>query len=163
MHTYTALFDKQIDAESAQRELAKLGIVPVDGINLASKDSPAFKGSGAEGELTFWESVKAAFVPHEDRLVYDESVRQGGWLLTVSVDDASSQHVHRLLENSNAVMLNEREAEYRKAGLIPSAQAQASVPGIEPRLTYARRLEQGGIRVRSYIVDAPPDDEEKRR
>ena len=40
MHTYTALFDQRQDAESAQNELRKLGIIPEDGVNVAPASTP---------------------------------------------------------------------------------------------------------------------------
>jgi hypothetical protein len=62
----------------------------------------------------------------EDRHVYEEGVRQGGYLLTVNVDDQNADRVEQLLEKTNAVDIDERESQYRQTGVIPPANLQAS-------------------------------------
>ena len=160
MHTYTALFDSRQDAEAAQAQLQKIGIVAT-GMNLVSRDTQGFKADRAEDNRGFWSSLKDVFVSDDDRDVYDEGVRQGSWLLTVNVDDASSDRVHDVLESSKAVNVDEREQQYRAANTLRStsakpATAEQAIPIVQEQVRVGkRRVEKGGVRVRSYMVSTP--------
>ena len=120
MHTYTALYDNRADAEAAQQQLKSLGIIEGDGLNIADQNTTGFSADRADDNKGFWGSLKGAFMP-EDRHVYEEGVRQGGYLLTVNVDDQNAARVEDVLERSNAVDIEEREPQYRQTGLIPPA------------------------------------------
>jgi uncharacterized protein (TIGR02271 family) len=178
MHTYTALYDNRADAEAAQQQLKGLGIIEADGMNLADQNTTGFASDRNQDNQGFWGSLKGAFVP-EDRHVYEEGVRQGGFLLTVNVDDQNADRVEDLLERSNAVDINEREEQYRQTGLIPPANLKAdqtsmgrteglsqqnvgrtegeqTIPVIQEQLAVGKRqVERGGVRVRSYVVETP--------
>jgi uncharacterized protein (TIGR02271 family) len=111
-------------------------------------------------------------------------VRQGGYLLTVTVDDENAERVQDLLEKTNAVDIDEREEQYRQTGLIPPANMEASqtsmgrteglsqsgrtegfnqnqtgeqsIPVMEEQIRVGKRqVERGGVRVRSYVVETP--------
>ena len=141
MHTYTALYDTRQDAEAAQQELKRLGVVEADGSNLA--DKTAFAGqsgaqSGSAGQSDgLWSGFKGALPPDNDRRIFEEGVRQGGYLLTVNVDDQNADQVHDLLERTNAVDIDEREAQYRQTGVLPPSgmNAQETTSGRTEGLT----------------------------
>ncbi len=174
MHTYTALYDNRQDAEQAQAELTRLGVIQADGLNIADQNTTGFSADRSGDNKGFWGSLKGAFLP-EDRDVYEEGVRQGGYLLTVHVDDQNAERVEDLLQQTNAVDIDEREAQYRQTGLIPPAgmpagqtsmgrteglsQSQAgqdAIPIVEEQLKVGKRqVERGGVRVRSYVVETP--------
>ena len=158
MHTYTALFEHRSDAEAAQAQLQLLGIVPVD-TTVAGKSTHGFNEAPESDNRGFWESLKNVFVSHEDRPLYEESVREGNWMLTVNVDDQFADKIHSLLENSNAVDVHERLEKHRKTQTVPLADAPARPAA--PLVPVGRRsLDRDGVRVRAYVVTPPKLDEE---
>ena len=150
MHTFTALFDRRADAEATQDLLEQLGIVETDH-GLHDKEASAF----ADG--------RGAVPPQEDRHLYDEAVRRGGFLLTVNSDDQQADRVRDVLERSNAVDMDEREREMRAAGFVPptapaplAASGDDVIPVVEERLAIGKRqVDRGGVRVRAYTVETP--------
>lgn len=187
MRTMTALYETRADAERVQAELQRLGIIDTDGTNLHDKDSSGFSGDAqtTDGNRGVWASDKGAFLPDEDRHFYEEGVRRGCYLLTVSVDEEKADDAHRILENSNAVNIDEREREYRKSGWAPAASSNETaatamntgaaptgmagrtstggteerIPIVEEQLRVGKReVARGGVRVRSYVVEQPVHD-----
>jgi uncharacterized protein (TIGR02271 family) len=174
MHTYTALYDNRQDAEAAQQQLKGLGIIEADGTNIADQNTTGFQADRSSDNKGFWGSLKGGVAP-EDRHVYEESVRQGSFLLTVNVDDENAARVEDLLEKTNAVDIDEREQQYRQTGLIPPTDMRAeqttmgrteglsqqttgeqSIPIVEEQIKVGKRqVERGGVRVRSYVVETP--------
>ena len=150
MHTFTALFDRRADAEAIQARLESLGIIEIDH-GLHDKEAAAFTDG------------RGAVPPEEDRRLYDEAVRRGGFLLTVNSDDQQADRVRQLLEGSDAVDMDEREREIRASGFVPPAPAAATgaaadevIPVVEERLTVGKRqVDRGGVRVRAYTVETP--------
>jgi len=120
MHTYTALYDTRQDAEAAQDQLKSLGVIEADDSNLADKSAFGGQGAGeARGQTNgLWSGFRGALPPDNDRRVFEEGVRQGGYLLTVNVDEEHADRVHDLLERTNAVDIDEREAQYRQTGVL---------------------------------------------
>ena len=158
MHTFTALYDKRADAEAVQDQLEKLGIIELDH-GLHDEEASAFSDG------------RGVAPPQEDRHLYKEAVRRGGFLLTVNSDDEQADRVRQVIEGSNAVDLDEREQEMRASGYAPPATAAmaASVPSaststageevipiVEERLNVGKRqVDRGGVRVRAYTVETP--------
>lgn len=128
MRTMTAMYDTRADAERVQAELERLGIVDTDGASLQDQSSAGFSRDSysTPDNRGFWANLKGAFLPDEDRHFYEEGVRRGGYLLTVTVDEEKADDAHRILESSNAVNVDEREAEYRKSGWAPAAATGAA-------------------------------------
>ena len=103
--------------------------------------------------------------PEEDKHLYKEAVRRGGFLLTVNSDDAQADRVRQVIEGSNAVDMDEREREMRAGGFTPPAAAAAAattgvgeevIPLVEERLNVGKRqVDRGGVRVRAYTVETP--------
>jgi uncharacterized protein (TIGR02271 family) len=166
MRTYTALYDSTAEAERVQSELERLGIIDVDDRKVHTGDaSNAFSG-------------RAVSPPEPDRRLYQEGVKRGGALLTVNVDDQYADEALRIIEGSNPVDLESREAEYRQAGYLDAAPAAAPVvaaapvaartdvsgeehiPIVEEQLRVGKReVERGGVRVRSYVVEQPVQEQ----
>lgn len=165
MHTFTALYDKLPDAEAAQARLTSLGIVSLDDPGIYDKGHSDFDAEAysTHEDRGIWGSPKTVFPPDEDRHLHEEHLRRGGYLLTVNVDDAEAAQVHDVLENSNAVDVEEREREYKSSGFVPpvpAARATAAgeevIPILEEELLVGKRqVERGGVRVRSYTVETP--------
>lgn len=173
MQTYTALYEQRADAESAQRELQALGIIDADGISIADRTTSGFSEErySTQEDKGIWASIKGAFLPDEDRHVYEEGVRRGGFLLTVNVDETAADQVYDILERSNAVDIDETEKTYRSSGFAPQAAApltgeraastgDTSIPIVEERLVVGKRaVERGGVRVRSYVTETPVSEQ----
>ena len=177
MHTFTALYDQQSQAQAAQAQLTQLGIIPADRIRLTSKDSAGMTGERtAHEDKGFWDSLKDFFVSDDDRGVYEEGVRQGGYLLTVNVDDQYSDRVEDLLDESGAVNVTEREEQYRQSGVLgartqttadttlrsqaavtgTAAVGEQAIPIVQEQLRVGKRqVNRGGVRVRSYMLETP--------
>ena len=154
MHTFTALYDTRAEAEAAQAKLEQLGIVDVDH-GLHGEDTTAFEGEAG-----------AAF--GEDRHIYKEATKRGGFLLTVNTDDAQADRVHKFLDSTNPVDLDERERQLKASGFTPPAAPVAArapiagttgeqaIPIVEEQLQVGKRqVERGGVRVRAYTVETP--------
>lgn len=175
MHTFTALYDNRAQAEAAQAQLQQLGVIKADGLNMADQNTTGFNADRSGDQKGFWGSLGGSVIPDDDRKVYEEGVRQGGYLLTVNVDDQHADRVHDLLERTDAVDVNEREEQYRKTGLLPPANLSASqtsmgrteglsqsttgeqsIPIVEEQIRVGKReVSRGGMRVRSYVVETP--------
>jgi stress response protein YsnF len=162
MRTFTALYDSPADAERVQSELERLGVIDADDRRVHTGDlSGAFTGD------------RGAAPPEPDRRLYEEGVRRGGALLTVNVDDQSADEALRIIEGSNPVDLEAREAEYRQAGHLQAAPAaspavgpateltgETRIPVVEERLVVGKReVERGGLRVRSYVRETPVQEQ----
>lgn len=155
MHTFTALYDTQAEAEAAQAKLEQLGVVDIDH-GLHGDDAAAFEDD-------------AGAIYGEDRHIYREATKRGGFLLTVNVDDAQADRVHQFLDGTNPVDLDERERQMKAAGFaapapVPlaapaSASGEQVIPIVEEQLRVGKRqVDRGGVRVRAYTVETPVHD-----
>ena len=153
MHTFTALYDTRAEAEAAQAKLEQLGIVDIDH-GLHGEDTTAFESD-------------AGGIYGEDRHIYKEATKRGGFLLSVNSDDAQADRVHQFLDSTNPVDLDERERQLKAQGFVPPAPAAAPqgaaaeqvIPIVEERLQVGKRqVDRGGVRVRAYTVETPVRD-----
>jgi uncharacterized protein (TIGR02271 family) len=121
------MYDSRADAEAAQRQLESLGILDADGVSIHDQSSTGLSagssGYSSHENRGFWSGLKDMFLPDEDRHFYEEGVRRGGYLLTVRVDEQQADRVHDVLENSNAVNVDEREQSLRSSGWAPATAA----------------------------------------
>jgi uncharacterized protein (TIGR02271 family) len=181
IRTLTALFDSPADAERAQQRLTEIGIPP-DAIHLIDQKSGPVAAAPAE-PMGFWAKLKHIFLPEEDRYIYEEGVRRGGVLLTAPVDEMQADGAITVLDECNAIDLERRQEEWRQAGwagfqaapVAGSTTAQGSgaqaagiqeevIPVAEERLRVGKReVTRGSMRVRSYIVEEPVQEEVRLR
>src|SRR4051812_1819848 len=90
--TVTALFDKRDTASEAVEELVKAGFPRATVRLIAGSRQPSSSDERKpHAEKGFWESLKEFFLPDEDRYTYAEGLRRGGYLLTVSTNEANYQ------------------------------------------------------------------------
>ena len=154
MHTFTALYDTQAEAKAAQAKLEQLGIVDIDH-GLHGEDTTAFEG-------------EAGAVYGEDRHIYKEATKRGGFLLTVNTDDAQADRVHQFLDGTNPVDLEERERQMKATGFVPpvappvsparaaAPAAERAIPIVEEQFSVGKRqVDRGSVRVRAYTVETP--------
>ena len=162
MHTFTALYTTRQEAEAVRAQLSQLGVIEGDGVKIGDHSTDGFAPDRNGSSRGFWDSFKDMFVDHADRPVYEESVRQGGFLLMANVDEKYEDRVHDLLERTNALNIDEREQHYRKIGILPflgaapptgGVAAQESSLGQELQRDGRRQTARGGERVRSYVAD----------
>lgn len=181
--TITALFDSRADAEAAKDRL-KAANVDADHVHIHDKSSAGYKENGysTHHDRGFWDSIKNAFVPDEDRHTYEEGVRRGGVLLTADVDDDRVDEAVRVLEDANSVDIDDRSSQWRSSGwdyagagaaggaaagygLTGSAdrletdrtgEREEVIPVVEEQLVVGKRdVSRGGVRVRSYVTETP--------
>jgi hypothetical protein len=138
----TAFFDSRADAESAIERLKEAGVTDArlmpgyeaddDRSNVGSDDRGGFFSA-----LTDW------FLPDEDRDVYAEGLRRGGFLVSASVDDATYDTAHDILDDHGAIDMDER-ADLWKADGWTARQANVSSPdsGNQPRSLGDAKREQ---------------------
>lgn len=164
MHTFTALYSTRQEAEAVKAELMRLGVIERDGILIGDHSTDGFSPSRNGDSRGFWSSFRNMFVSHADRPIYEESVRQGGFLLMANVSAEHEGRVHDLLERSNALNVDERELHYRRTGALPGAAgatggfsgaAQGNAFGQEQLREGTRQMARGGERVRSYVAETP--------
>src|SRR3712207_2984289 len=118
MPTFTAMYETRAEAEAPQRKLEQLGIIDTGGNASHGQNSPGFSRDSYSSHENrgLWAGAKGAFLPDEDRHTYEEGIRRGHYVLTVNVDDTQADRVHDILENSNAVNVDERASQWRQEG-----------------------------------------------
>lgn len=185
--TITALFDTRAEAEAAKDRL-KSARVDVDHIHIHDKSSTGYNESAysTHQDRGFWDSIKNAFVPDEDRHTYEEGVRRGGALLTADVDDDCVDAAVKVLEEANSIDIDDRSSQWRASGwnhpsetagtasalggfgkteTVSSGAAQEEViPIVEENLVIGKRdVSRGGVRVRSYVTETPVSEQVRLR
>jgi uncharacterized protein (TIGR02271 family) len=115
--TITALFDSRADAEAAKDRL-RTARVDANDVHIHDHSSSGYSESGysTHQDRGFWDSVKNAFLPDEDRHAYEEGVRRGGAVLTADVDDDCIDKAVRVLDSANSVDIDERSSQWRSSG-----------------------------------------------
>lgn len=178
--TITALFDRQAEAQTAADQLAAAGI-PRSAIRLIPGASTANRTSGsydhARDEGGFWDSLKDLFMPEEDRYSYSEGLSRGGTMLSVAAEPNETARVVEILERHGSVDLDERETSWRRegwrgytggaagagagaGGTAGTAGRDETIPIVEEQLRVGKRVaQQGRVRVRSYAVERPVNEQ----
>lgn len=181
--TLVAQFDTRSDAEAAVDALVNAGLSRND-LHLHA-DGSTSAGPAGDGHKSFWDKISDFFMPDEDRNLYDEGVRRGGATLVVSADEARVDQAADILERHGAIDMDDRESTWRNEGWAPAAAATAPVatataPAISPAPAPAvaggmsdveaiplaeehlrvgkRQVNEGRVRVRSYVVETPVEE-----
>src|SRR5690242_17413137 len=191
--TLTALYDTRAAADTAaERLVTEAGLARSD-IAVTAQEAGAAEDGG------FLASLKAVFVPAQDRNTYAEAVRRGGFLLTARVEQGSAERAMDILEEHGAVDLDDRQQSWCTEGLssqqatgaaatladgtvvtaavaapqqvpatAPAAAPVASrslgddekIELVEETLRVGKRAVGGGrVRVRSYVVETPVEEQ----
>jgi uncharacterized protein (TIGR02271 family) len=184
--TLTAFFRDRSDAEEAARELAEAGIAQ-DAIRLVpGKEPDSVAATDVDADRRgFWEALGDFFFPDDDREVYAEGLRRGGYLVTVNAA-SEDQHSRALdiLDDEGTIDVDEWSDTWRADGWVPGSAdtgatstraSQAAgmsedafaaeraaggddnvIPIVEERLNIGKRdVDSGSVRVRSYVVETP--------
>jgi len=78
-NTVAAFFENRSDADAAVERLAEAGIAR-DGIRVVAGKESTTSTEVASEHKGFWEKLEDFFFPDEDRAVYSEGLRRGGYL-----------------------------------------------------------------------------------
>ena len=144
--TLTALFDTRADAEAGRQRLLDAR-VDADNIKIHDKSSVGEAGYSSREEPGLWASIKNAFLPDEDRYVYEEGMRRGGFLLTADIDSDDVGEAIQALEDVNGIDIDERASQWKSQGWNPPTMGAATA-GASTRSPSER-----GARVGSYGAD----------
>ena len=167
--TITALYESKAAAEAAKQRLATLntGSGSVD-IHDEGSMTASSTGQAEPGPLG---GLKHLFGQHEDAHTYAEGINRGHFLLTAKVDDAQTDAVIRVLEETGALDVDQLQNEWKGTGWTapaargayadtPRDQRAEAIPIVEERLVVGKReVERGGVRVRSYVVETPVSEQ----
>jgi uncharacterized protein (TIGR02271 family) len=184
--TIIAHFDSRSDAEKAMDALTEAGI-DRSGVRLLPETaSPYQRTSGATSydhrrdEGGFFGSLGDLFLPDEDRYAYAEGMSRGGVTLAVTADEAHAARVAEIVERYGAVDMDEREKTWRTEGWSGygasstgrgAATADAAratgresgdevIPIVEEDVRIGKRVvNQGRVRIRSYVVETPVQEQ----
>jgi uncharacterized protein (TIGR02271 family) len=175
MRKITAVYDSKTDAQAARDRLLELGLRE-DHIEILDQGAPGYSGTSTTAEHKgLWASIKEMFIPDDDRRAFEESIRRGGYLLVASAAAEQADAALEALEGSNAVDLERRQEQWRAEGWTGQDTAAASstagapdssnsseqtIPIVEERLRVGKReVDQGRVRVRSFVVAEPVHEE----
>jgi hypothetical protein len=118
-----AFFDSRSEAESAISRLEDAG-VPTARIRLMPGYEADGKNAGVKSDdrSGFFDALADFFFPDEDRAVYAEGLRRGGFLVQVSdIDDALYETVHDILDDEGSIDLDERADLWSSEGAFQGA------------------------------------------
>lgn len=182
VRTIICMFDSADAANRARARLLEVGL-PSDAVDVIYQGATGER-AGSDGK-GLWESIKDFFTgDDDDRLVYEEGIRRGGHLLTADVEDEYVDEAMLILENSDGIDLNRRAQEWRAEGWTGATTAQSiaaqsepnagvsanapasragseeAIPVVQERLRVGKReVNRGGVRVRSYVVEEPIEEQ----
>jgi hypothetical protein len=123
--TLTALFDRRSDAETAIEKLKSAGVAEVHLMPGYEADD---EGAGsAEAGSGFWAGLADWFFPDEDRDVYAEGLRRGGFLVSASVDENNYDTAHDILDDEGSIDVDERADLWRTEGWTAGGYNQQAV------------------------------------
>jgi hypothetical protein len=180
--TITAFFRDRTDAEEAINELVSAGILKDDVRLVSGKESDSVAATDTDQRRGFWDSLADFFFPAEDREVYAEGLRRGGYLVTVSNLDAAQHKIALdILDDEGTIDVDQWSDSWRAEGWTPSntgyesdqaanaARARQTATNREDAFDAGRTStsdnvvgtrdpELRGSRVRSYLYDKPEDN-----
>ncbi|WP_406854540.1 hypothetical protein ABEG18_18585 [Alsobacter sp. KACC 23698] len=118
-HTVAALFDSRAEAERAVDALIEEGFDRND-VRLTPESERDHEGSDVveapRADTGFWASLRDMFFPEEDRHVYAEGLRRGGYLVSVHTSPEHYEKAIDILDDEGTIDLDEREAAWRTQG-----------------------------------------------
>ncbi|OWV75188.1 hypothetical protein ATY76_25675 [Rhizobium sp. R339] len=169
-----AFFDSRSEAESAVSRLEDAG-VPVARIRLLPGYEADGKNAGtmSDDRSGFFDALADFFFPDEDRAVYAEGLRRGGFLVQVNdIDDALYETVHDILDDEGSIDMDERADLWSSEGAFQGASntgyagsahggkasenlAVSESAFDDPRPIATRDTTHGSAKVRAYTFTGP--------
>ena len=191
--TVTAFFRDRADAEEAARDLKDAGFADDAVRMVAGKESDSVAATDVDVDRRgFWAALGDFFFPDDDREVYAEGLRRGGYLVTVNAA-TEDQHAKALdiLDDEGTIDVDEWSESWKAEGWAPANPSVDRSPGaLDTRATQAasttedafavdrstrgdqdvipvvdeqlrvgkRDVNNGSVRVRSYVVETPVNE-----
>lgn len=174
----TAFFDTRSDADAAAERIAALGVSHAD-IRLMSGNEQRGKTTVTvehTDDKGFFAKLGDFFMPDEDRDTYAEGLNRGGYLLSVNTTTENRDRILDILDDEGTVDMDEREATWRADGWTGYSTGtpatghattdtraglsdQEAIPIVQEDLKVGKRqVEDGRVRVRSYVVETPVEE-----
>ena len=181
--TIVAMYDVPAHAEAAIRDL-KAADVPPNAISSHAEGGTAGGTTAAPArEPGFWASLFGGETT--DSATFDRSLASGATVVTVKVPEQHKSRVVEILERHDPVDFDDRAASYGttqttttttaaapvvaaplpKAAATATAMPAATATGdtikvMEERLVVGKRaVNNGGARIRSYVVETPVEEQ----
>jgi uncharacterized protein (TIGR02271 family) len=179
-----AMFDTYDHARAARDALISAGIersrIELLGRSVAEEDT-SFRYERNEGG--FWAAVKNMFMPDDESHLYAEGINRGHTMLVVRGPTGEQDRIISLLESQNPLDVETHAAQWRQsgwsgmyAGQAGSQTRQASsglatsgtagqgreevIPVYQEQLRVGKReVDRGSVRVRSYVVETPVQEQ----
>jgi uncharacterized protein (TIGR02271 family) len=128
--TITALFDSYADADAGRQRLLAADL-DTDNVKIYDKSALGDTGHSSQEGGGIWAANKNAFMPGEDRHVYEEGMRRGGFLLIADVDDDEADEAVAALNESHlkSVDIEDRAHQWKSQGRMPAV-AGAGMAGM---------------------------------
>ncbi len=156
--TVTALYDSRIEAEDACERLTTQ--FETCSAKIIDQGSSANAHSGDES----YTPLSTLYVSDEDRDVYGEGVRRGGFMLCAEVDsDEDADSIVEVLEQSSPVDMDQRQQDWRSEGWQQGSSSSGQMGSDSAGQTSSdfgsqsgarnvgtRQAERGSSAVRSY-------------
>ncbi|WP_254368281.1 YsnF/AvaK domain-containing protein [Paracoccus sp. Z118] len=182
------MFDSRMAADRAVSALKAAGIADVV-LTGGENEGYGTRQYSVEdrSDRGFFESIGDLFFPEEDRHAYAEGLNRGGYLVTVrNIPDHQYETALDILDDEGAVDLDAREAEWRSEGWTGYGATGAAATGaaassyagdrtaaldadldtegkidiVEEQVSIGKRQTEGGrVRVRSYVVETPVEQD----
>jgi len=179
--TITAFFDSQANAQAARSQLLNAGL-PDEAVRIVDRgeDEPASTAATSR-HRGIWEAIRDFFTPDEDdRAVYEEGIRRGGYLLVAQASEENADRVIEVLNACDAIDLDARASEWQRTGWTRPAMPQdtdqelteeaqtdvqeARIPVADEQLRIGKReVNRGSVRVRSYVHEEPVHEQVRLR
>ncbi len=178
--TIAAVYDTAPHAEAAVQDLLAANVPQsaihrhtAEGSYAASGATPMQRPTEGQG---FWSSLFGGGGGEADQAVYDSTLSKGGNVVTVTgVPGHDFDAVMAILERHNPVDIDERAASMTQTATTsvtpsmttaaPARTAQAATGGdtmqlsAEELVVGKRLVNQGGARIRRYVVETPVSEE----
>ena len=179
--TIVAVYDTAAHAQAAVSSLKTAG-VPTDAIGIhANTEGTSGATTGAVAaprEEGFWASMFGGS-PDHDTAVYDRSLESGSTVVTVKTPESHITRVLEILESHHPIDIDDRAASY---GLTQTTTTTLSIatamPVVAPTAAVARNtadagmiqlseetlavgkrvVNQGGTRIRRFVVETPVEE-----
>lgn len=169
-HTVIGLFDNVTEAQEAMQALINQGFdrdrIDISQNNAATTETTTSTNTNydtSDSVSSFFGSLFGS--DNEDYNNYSEVARRGSTIVTVHAQTAQeAQTAATLLDQYNAIDVNERAAEFRGQSYTDTnttarAEGDASIPVVEENLKVGKQVvETGGARIRSRIIERPVEE-----
>jgi len=176
-YTVVGIFDDKAEARRAMEELVSNGFVKesidlseanyADDVNAASSTTTNTQTTG-DSVSNFFSNL---FGDEAQARSYTDVARDADAILTVQVDSQErAQQVATIFDRNGAIDVDNRAAQYNQqqftgteshgaVGTERNTTGEAVIPVIEEELQVGKRqVEQGGVRVRSRVIEKPVEE-----